>query len=235
LVLAIASVSNASAQPPGFPPPDHGGSRGTSARRAAIPGWGTVIDPEGDCTIQPAGGKLTISVPGTTHDMWFGAPEARNRFNAPRVMREVAGDFVARVKVTLDWNLTSGSSYNGAGLVVWDSENQYLRLERNRYVRGSEPRGPFSGVAPLYDVNGQRAPGWKSLPDEFYRGRSTWLRIERDGTRITTSVSHDGLTWVQTGAYATQFPHRVQVGLLVINTSPRGCVAEFEDFKLLRE
>jgi hypothetical protein len=61
------------------------------------------------------------------------------------------------------------------------------------------------------------------------------LKIERSGARITTFVSHDGSTWVQTGAHATQFPNRVQVGLLVINTSPRGCVAEFEDFKVLRE
>lgn len=204
-------------------------------RITTIPSWGTVIDPDGDCTIRRNNDTLVIGIPGSTHDMWFGSPEAKHRFNAPRVLREVSGDFIARVKVTCDWKLTSGSSYNGAGLVVWDSENQYLRLERNRYVRGSEPRGPFSGITPLYDVNQQRTPGWRTSPEEFFRGRSTWLRIERLGARITTSVSHDGATWLQTGALATQFPDRVQVGVLAINTSPLGFVVEFDDFKVLKE
>ena len=37
---------------------------GAVAQGPMIQGWGEVIDPDRDCTIKEAGGKVTITVPG---------------------------------------------------------------------------------------------------------------------------------------------------------------------------
>src|SRR3954468_24780799 len=117
-------------------------------------GWGTPVDPDGDWPIRAGDGKIPIGVPPGMHDLWYGRQEAARRFNAPRVLREVEGDFVAQVRVTADWGLGGQPTFNGAGLLVWDSERQYIRLERNRCFNS---RGQtFSYVTPLYDRDGRR-------------------------------------------------------------------------------
>src|SRR5947199_217787 len=85
-----------------------------------IEGWGAVVDPDGDCTIQAKSGKVTITVPGKTHDL-----NPLIRTNSPRVLRQVDGDFTATVRVTGDFQpgeqSTTGVTYpfNGAGLLLW--------------------------------------------------------------------------------------------------------------------
>src|SRR6476620_2812564 len=80
-------------------------------------GWGTPINPDGDCTIRAEDGKITIGVPPGMHDLWYGRQEAARRFDAPRVLREVEGDGVAQVRVTADWRLGGRPTFNGAGLL----------------------------------------------------------------------------------------------------------------------
>ena len=58
-------------------------------------GWGRVIDPEGDSRIEAKGGSLRFAVPAKDRD-FSGWSEV---YNAPRVLREVRGDFRARVRV----------------------------------------------------------------------------------------------------------------------------------------
>src|SRR5262249_23997151 len=60
-----------------------------------IEGWGSVVDPDGDCTVKGEQGKLTMTVPNKLHNL---NPAIAS--NAPRVLQEVAGDFTAFVKVT---------------------------------------------------------------------------------------------------------------------------------------
>jgi hypothetical protein len=115
-------------------------------------GW-TMIDPSGDCTIRAAGGKVTISVPAGLHDLWKGQKDETKRFNAPRVMRNIEGDFVVRVKVTTQSRPGADQSeipalqrltgiagthpYHGVGLLVRDSDQHYLRLERGLIIHAN--------------------------------------------------------------------------------------------------
>ena len=55
-------------------------------------GWGQATDPDGDCTIRQADETVTIQIPATAHDLSI----ELNRINAPRVMKEVEGDFRAK-------------------------------------------------------------------------------------------------------------------------------------------
>src|SRR5262245_57498798 len=110
---------------------------GDEKKPTEIKGWGTVIDPDGDCSITEDKGKVTIKVPGSHHDLYV------RKLNAPRVLREVEGDFVAQVKVTADWKpgarlpKVSTVPYNGAGLLVWDSEKHFVRWERSVMIHGT--------------------------------------------------------------------------------------------------
>ena len=47
-----------------------------------IEGWGTIIDPSGDCTIRAADGKVTIESPAGLHDLWKGQKDETKRFSA---------------------------------------------------------------------------------------------------------------------------------------------------------
>src|ERR1700749_4888522 len=58
--------------------------------------WDRPIDPDHDCKIVIKDGTATIELPGTDHDL---APK-RKRFNAPRLLHHVAGDFVMQVRVS---------------------------------------------------------------------------------------------------------------------------------------
>ena len=61
----------------------------------AIQTWGDVVDPDGDCKIKFENGGLALEVPGTLHDL----TTEMDKVNAPRIVQEIHGDFVARVKV----------------------------------------------------------------------------------------------------------------------------------------
>jgi hypothetical protein len=203
--------------------------------RRGLAAWGQVVDPNGDCTITENDGKLTIKVPGTLHDLNPGETDPKKRNTAPRVLREVQGDFVLTVKVTADWKpgnkLPSATTqpYNGAGLLVWGSNLDFVRLERNVWV---SPKGRFSYRTPIYCVQGRPSNQFRSGRDEFFKGRSTWLKVERTGEKITTSISHDGKEWTETAVLTTKFPESVRVGVEAINSSDKEFVVEFEEFKI---
>jgi WD40 repeat protein len=51
-----------------------------------LPGWGEVVDPDGDCTFAGEDGKLTITLPGTIHDLNPDIFKDGRGGNAPRVL-----------------------------------------------------------------------------------------------------------------------------------------------------
>ena len=54
-------------------------------------------------------------------------------------------------------------------------------MERNTYQRNTPPTGIFCYTTPMYDRNDRRINVIKTAGNDFYRGRSTWLRIDRAG------------------------------------------------------
>jgi|GEM_PF-5361575 len=119
------------------------GTRAEGQPPQQIPGWGTVQDQDQDSRIAGTSDGLTITVPAGRHDLWFGGTDERTRFNAPQVLQEWQGDFVAVVQVASDLNnLTQAGTYQAAGLLVWDSEYEYLRFERNRSKTPGKPARP---------------------------------------------------------------------------------------------
>ena len=118
--------------------------------------WGEVIDPDNDCKVEEKGNVLAIEVPGTIHDL-----DADNdRFNAPRVIREVSGDFSVTVKVVGGFKpgakstKPKGVPYNGAGIFVWQDSDNYIFLGRAAILRNNK----ISAYAAFESASGVRVP-----------------------------------------------------------------------------
>jgi regulation of enolase protein 1 (concanavalin A-like superfamily) len=200
-------------------------------------GWGRAVDPDDDCTFTEAKGKLTIAVPGRLHDLFPGQRDPKKRNNAPRAVQPVKGDFTAGVKVTADWKPggplpgANTQPYNGAGLLVWDSDTQFVRFERNVWVGRDGAAWCFT--TPLQYADGRQVNADRQTKDEHFKGRSTWLRVERGGDKLVFSISHDGDKWQEVDTLRAKLPEKLSVGVEAVNSSAKEFVVEFSEFGIL--
>ena len=198
----------------------------SDAKGAKLAGWGAVVDPDGDCKLHVEGKALVIDVPGTLHDLNADI----DKYNAPRVLREVEGNFSITVKVVGDFKpgvkaLNPKSvPYNGAGIFVWRDSDNFIRLERAAILRNGKP-GTFvtfeerEGGSRGANHNGGLPPG------------TAYLRLERRGSRIFGFTSPDGKQWTQLKPIDTVWPPRLQIGLDAVNSSGDPFTVRFEELK----
>ncbi|PHQ31598.1 DUF1349 domain-containing protein [Rhodopirellula bahusiensis] len=160
-------------------------------------GWGTPINPAGDCSFAASDEDLTIVVPGTEtpHDL---SPELESS-TAPRVVQPVSGDFVVEVRVDGmfqpgDESTQPGrTGYTGAGLVVFADEGNFIRLERATLHRQAGEPEPYTNFEIRVDGRLERIGIVGELPAD--QSKPTWLRLERKGDLMLGSVSLDGNNW----------------------------------------
>jgi hypothetical protein len=106
--------------------------------------WGVPVDPDGDSTFDfdRSGDWIRIAVPGTPHAL----SAEIGRMNAPRMLRTVRGDFDASVSVTGVFHpagrptMKQYAPYHGAGILLWQDERNYVRLEIAADVHRGKPR-----------------------------------------------------------------------------------------------
>jgi regulation of enolase protein 1 (concanavalin A-like superfamily) len=197
-----------------------------------IQGWGNLTDPDGDCEITQDAQKVTIKLPDTAHDY---AAELQ-RWNAPRILGETTGDFIAEVKVTGVFKPSDTSTidnrrpYNGAGLLLIKDKNNYINLHRGavyidnrvRQYANFELRKEGELATSRYELD---------LEDQ-----DTWLRLERRGSRVFALASHDGLHWkVYEDPIEFEFPETVQVGVEARNSSDKPFSCTLESYTVFRK
>lgn len=199
----------------------------------SIAGWGTIVDPDSDCEIRGMMDVLSVVVPATNHNL-----NPSRGLNAPRVLQKATGDFSVQVKVTADFKPGGGSTFvggrpfNGAGLLLWAGEKNFLRLERNAYWAGE--RLICYGPLIEYWREGEFAGGNRDpVAADYFQGRSTWLRLARKGSDVSLSISHDGEEWNEVRSVAVEMPREVFVGVAAINQADEPFKVEFADFKLV--
>jgi len=148
-------------------------------------------------------GVLHIDVP-TGKDL-FG--EART---APQLLKAIAGDFEIETKVKFDPN----DYYQGAGILVFRNDNNYIRLERG-----------FGGVG-----GGENGVRFDKREDEVYEpivtqekfptsAKTVELRMRRVGREFTAFWRVPDGEWQEVGKYSSSYPETVQVGLIACNTA----------------
>ena len=202
-------------------------------QQQTLKGWGVVVDPDGDCQIGLEKETLKISVPAKRHDLSI---EVDN-MNAPRVLREMEGDFITLLKVSGKvrhaGNRTSEHyfAYHGAGLLLWQDERNYIRLERAAVNRDDE--GVFQYANFELRKDGKRVdvenPAIK-IPDQ-----DIYLRLERRGDRVFGSFSENGINWVSFDPYVVNLAKELKLGVAAINTSTDVFKPEFSDLEVFRK
>ena len=136
------------------------------------PGW-QWIDPKGDSTksLDVRRGFLRIAVQGY-HDLWTSS----GNFNAPRLMREVDGDF------TIETKLAGPGRWRG-GLLVWKDQGNFVRLDRGTLFRNE------IGLEAAVEAE------FKVVAHEYVEADPVWLRLERAGSMFTAAYKLDGKQW----------------------------------------
>lgn len=195
-----------------------------------LKGWGQIVDPEKDCQFRLDGGRLTITIPATKHDLSVEAGD----LSAPRVLRDIEGDFIAQVKASGNVKHSgAGTSqvylpYHGLGLLLWQDERNYVRLERAALGRGGG--GVHYGTFQVRKDGRPTNPLEAELPDQ-----DLYLRAERRGNRIQGAVSPDGVRWRYFAPVTVNFPQRIKVGVDAINTSTERFSPVFSELEIYRK
>jgi regulation of enolase protein 1 (concanavalin A-like superfamily) len=193
-------------------------------------GWGSVSDPDKDCSVAQDGQTLTIDVPAVAHDL----VARENRTNGPRVLQELEGDFLIQVKVcgelrpTTPGTVPGHVSYQSGGILVWADARNFIRLERAAMNRGNSVRS----LAALEMHVGGQVTASPSLP---VKDEDTYLRLQRRGNQILGSVSQDGQEWTSLQALNVSLPAKVGVGVAVINAAKQPLKVRYEELKIDRD
>jgi hypothetical protein len=164
--------------------------------------------------------------------------------NAPRLVAEAWGDFVAQTRVELD-----PGTYVQAGLLLWGGEAQFARLELQ-----SRPQDPERASVQFAACVAGR---FQHVGRGQCEQRAMWLRFERVGEELVGLCSGDGEEWLTCGRVslprtavegcATSPPSEhangsdprgesvgEQVGIAAIPYRPSGECAWFDTFELWR-
>lgn len=198
-----------------------------SANDQTIPGWGTSIDPKGDCKFELATDGLSITVPGGKHNL-NPTPEFNN-VDAPRVLQRASGDFqyVARIEsFSTPQSRIAGikDNYVAAGILLWQDERNFVRFLR---AGNGATRNVFIHLE--YFRDGRMAAG-SSLN---ISSQPTVLRIARAGSSFRFQWSLDGRQWRE---YPLKQPVNLadglEVGICVLNTTELPFFAKFSQAQL---
>jgi regulation of enolase protein 1 (concanavalin A-like superfamily) len=194
-----------------------------------IKGWGTLVDPDGDCKIAEDKDKLTITVPNVLHDLTYQADFAKQ--NGPRVLQETDGDFSLQVCVKAfprpDMNTSSNGKFSfvGSGLLIWVDAKNFIRLERSAEGDGG---GLFVWLERFQD--GKSVLQRPTIIDD----KDTWLQVERKGNKFSFAlkVDKDDKAWKTVETQDVELPKKLQVGVHGINTTTKVFAPQLEELKL---
>ena len=192
--------------------------------------WGDVVDPDRDCKfeLEPREDKVRITVPGRTHIL----SAEIGRTNAPRILRELEGDFDVTVRVAGSSHpagkptTTVYPPYHGAGLLIWQDQDNYVRLEIAADIQHGKAR-PYVNFE-LRKDGALAASSGIANPDG-----SNHLRLKRRGAEIYASFGPDGVRWTSFSPVTAHLKDRLSVGVAAINSSTKPFTAEFEAFDVV--
>jgi len=204
-----------------------------AAERLTLRGWGTAIDPDGDCKFAVEKNRLTITIPGTDHGLSF----ERGQMNAPRVLQEMEGDFIVQVRVS--GNFPKGANtvvqgrrpFFGAGILVYKDDRSYVRLERAE-LNVDSTQHHYANWELRRDGEWVRAGD--AGDGAIDPAAPVWLRIERRGGRVYGYFSADGVVWTALEPIDVNLPAKVRVGVAAGHNTSTAYSPSFEGLQLYR-
>ncbi len=190
--------------------------------------WGPLTGLAGDCQFLDDGPALTINIPGTLHVF----SPALNSRNAPCLLTDVRGDFTATV--TVPGKILPGTqplpplpfTLQAAGLILWQDEGNYLKLERTSMFTADHKR---AHQVILELCRGGQIAGFVNRDA---KDADITLKFKRTGSEVRCQYSPDGKTWLDVKRQNVTFPAAVKVGVLASNVSTKPLSARLERFEL---
>jgi len=159
------------------------------------PRW-TWSDPDGNCSTDLTSNPhaLRIHAPiGSWHDLWSN--------DAPHIVQQVTGDFVAKTKVAVTvlgtWDPT-------AGILVWQDTDNYIGIEVGEAPRIIGMRAKLAGVSHVVDSG-------------TYGFNSAFLKMTRTGDSFVGAYSLDGVTWHTITTLTYPANETLSIGLYLTN------------------
>jgi regulation of enolase protein 1 (concanavalin A-like superfamily) len=196
--------------------------------------FGSPVDPAKDCKFTLDGTKLTVNVGKGDHDLSVQS----NEMNAPRVLKEIEGDFTVSVKVSGDYPKgAKGASekrtiaFYGAGILVWNDEKNYVRLEK-AYVDGLNGT-PVNCYGSWELFAGGEWLRRGTNEDYKYDPKDTaYLKLSRKGNVFTAAMSKDGKEWRELDEIEAEMGKTLKVGVCAVHICDTGFDAVFDDYQL---
>jgi regulation of enolase protein 1 (concanavalin A-like superfamily) len=204
-------------------------------------GWNKPVDPHHDCKFAIKGSTLTIEVPGSDHDF---APK-RRLFNAPRLLRDIEGDFLLQVRVSGTFNPSAKSTVEGetpsvaAGLLLIPDDENCVRLEYSVFRHRDRLTNAYSIRTRGERIWNTETGGIQTNIKNWPQGtelKQFYLRMERRGDFVYFRVNTEDREWKQ-GNINMGIPHlpaKVKVGLAAYSNSTEPFKPTFDEFKLIR-
>jgi hypothetical protein len=192
--------------------------------------YGVWLDPDKDCKYEVRDGKLRVAIPDAHHSMY---PNP-GKWNAPRLWREVEGDFTVTVRVSFPIRSAAPTAdesrlaFAAGGLIAWAGDDDHVRVVRREHTSNGQPEEWFGRFPPYLGGKGERiAYSSGQLP-----GEAAYLRLERRGDKITSGHSRDRSAWYEFAAVAVKWGEKVRVGVVAENGYNAPFAAEFDEYTL---
>jgi regulation of enolase protein 1 (concanavalin A-like superfamily) len=190
-----------------------------------VRGWDRPVDPLGDCRFDRKGETMTLTVPAR-----------EERATAPRLLRDVEGDFVVQVRVGGPF----GPGRHRAGLIL--TAGQTFRFERSGEGLPDRTLGIEKPVQVLV-VFGKGGPqkirhATRNVQVRMLREGPSWekpatLRLERRGGTLRLSYREDRKEWTPLSeSHQVTLPARLKVGVVAEGTGAATFKVVFDQFKL---
>ncbi|MBP3955666.1 hypothetical protein J8F10_10275 [Gemmata sp. G18] len=216
LVTLIACTTSLVVAAP-VPPEDNG----TRLARA----YGAWVSPQRDCEFTLKNSELRIRLPAV--DRVLGSGREGVSDEAPRVLREVEGNFVAVVRVSVpapEREPEGSGPYRSGGLMAVGTEGPFVVVRR---CVGS--------------VNGNRNAVWSRVSgsesvDRIQRLRmpddAGFLRLSRAGQNVVAGWSRDGKAWKDFGPAEVPWGTKVRIGVVAENCLGTASEITFSEYRV---
>lgn len=204
--------------------------------------YGVWADPDDDARYVLADGKLRIILPdrpgldqkqGRQAAMMGVRSTRRNAGlgGAAAVRREVTGDFTATVRVSFPTRRKGPELFDTditrvAGVGVWVGEKEHLGVARVEKT-ALERRAVALQTIYTHPDGIRTAQAGASHIEE-----AVFLRLVRDGRKITTWGSRDGKEWAELDTEEVEWPAAVRVGVYAKNVAGEAFTATFDQYTL---
>jgi regulation of enolase protein 1 (concanavalin A-like superfamily) len=193
--------------------------------------WGQSIDPDQDSQFIFGRNNLSIVVNSGDHALAI----ERRQMNAPRLLRNVSGDFSLQVRMSGNYPQNATTKvpgrppFHGAGILLWQDKNNYIRLERASVAaRG----GLHNYISFEKREAGEFNFGTSERQTKPIKlanaAQGISLRMVRRQDQVMAFYSVDGKQWQSVGTFEARWATGLQAGFVAGHNTNKGYSPTFE-------